>query len=77
MSHPRGSVHRDMTQIDTIGLPPRATIKKTAEHLGVSEKTVRRYIAQGRLKAHRVGPRLIRIDRESLLKLAQPIGGVA
>jgi excisionase family DNA binding protein len=40
----------------------------------VDPKTVRRYIAQGRIKAMRIGPRLIRIDRESLLAFATPVG---
>jgi len=29
------------------------------------------------LIAYRIGPRLIRLDRESVLKLARPIGGAA
>ncbi len=58
-------------------LPARATIKQAAAWAGVDEKTIRRYIASGRLKAYRVGPRLIRVDRDSLLKLARPIGGLA
>ncbi|MFN6542799.1 helix-turn-helix domain-containing protein [Mycolicibacterium nivoides] len=61
-----------VTQTDT--LPPRPSIQQAAEYLGVDPKTVRRYIAQGRIKAARVGPRLIRVDRESLLALAKPIG---
>lgn len=55
-------------------LPPLLSIQQAAAHLGVSEKTIRRYIAQGRIKANRVGPRLIRVDRESLMALANPIG---
>ena len=43
--------------------------------LGVDPKTVRRYIGQGRLKAVRVGPRLIRIERESLESSGKPVGG--
>ena len=43
--------------------------------LGVDPKTVRRYISQGRLKAVRVGPRLIRIERESLESVGKPVGG--
>ncbi|MGB3229584.1 MAG: helix-turn-helix domain-containing protein [Mycobacterium sp.] len=61
---------------ETAGLPASPTIKAAAEHLGVDPKTVRRWISQGRLTAYRVGPRLIRIDRASLLKLARPVGGV-
>jgi excisionase family DNA binding protein len=52
----------------------RPSIQQAAEYLGVDPKTIRRYIAQGRIKAARVGPRLIRVDRESLLALAKPIG---
>lgn len=59
------------------GLPPNPTISQTAEFFGVDEKTIRRWIAQGRLTAYRVGPRLIRIDRESIAKLCKPIGCVA
>jgi excisionase family DNA binding protein len=58
-------------------LPARPSIKQAAEYIGVDEKTIRRYIAQGRLIAYRIGPRLIRLDRESVLKLARPIGGAA
>ncbi|MGV0875435.1 helix-turn-helix domain-containing protein [Mycolicibacterium sp. XJ879] len=55
-------------------LPPSPSIRQAANWLGVDQKTIRRYIASGLLKASRVGPRLIRIDRESLLKLGKPIG---
>lgn len=58
-------------------LPPQPTLQQTAEHFGVDIKTIRRWISQGRLIAYRVGPRLIRVDRESILKLASPIGGAA
>jgi excisionase family DNA binding protein len=59
------------------GLPPQPTIKQVAEYFGVNIRTIRRWIGQGLLTAHRVGPRLIRIDRESVLKLANPVGGAA
>lgn len=55
-------------------LPAHPSIQQSAEYLGVDPKTIRRYIAQGRLKAKRVGPRLIRVDRESLLALGTPVG---
>lgn len=55
-------------------LPARPSIQQAADWLGVDPKTIRRYIAQGRLSAVRVGPRLIRIERESLQALAKPIG---
>lgn len=65
-----------MKTTDTAGLPARPTIKAAAEYLGVDPKTIRRWISQGRLTAYRVGPRLIRIDRDSLFKIARPVGGV-
>jgi excisionase family DNA binding protein len=58
-------------------LPAKPSIGQTAEFLNIDPKTVRRYIAQGRLTACRIGPRLIRVDRQSVLDLARPIGGAA
>ncbi|QDP44622.1 excise [Mycobacterium phage NothingSpecial] len=55
-------------------MPQRASIQQTADFLGVSTKTVRRYIADGKLKAVRLGPRLIRVERDSVEALMRPIG---
>jgi len=55
-------------------LPASPSIKCTAEYLGVSERSVRRWIAQGLIKARRVGPRLIRLDRASVLALGETVG---
>lgn len=68
---------RDLTSATVVDLPVRPTIKQCAAHWGVSEKTVRRYIAEGRLTAYRVGLRSIRVDRDSVLALAKPMGGAA
>jgi hypothetical protein len=57
-------------------LPPRLSIKQTAIFHDIDEKTVRRYIAKGWLTAHRIGPRLIRLDRDSVLNLGRRVGGV-
>lgn len=38
------------------------TIAEAAERLGVSTKTVRRYIADGRITGYRFGPRFIRLN---------------
>jgi excisionase family DNA binding protein len=48
-----------------------------AEYLGVSIQSLRRRIAEGRLKAYRVGPRAIRVNLADLEALKQPIGGGA
>ena len=44
-----------------------------AERLGVSGRTLRRYIAQGRLHAYKVGPRMIRVDSDELEALLKPM----
>lgn len=48
--------------------------QEAAEYLGVTDRTVRNYVARGLLPAHRVtGSRLIRIDRADLDALLRPI----
>lgn len=44
-----------------------------AEYIGVCERTIRRYIAAGRLTGYRVGPKLIRVDLNELDALLAPI----
>jgi len=43
-----------------------ASIPNAAEYLGVADKTIRRYIAAGRLTGYRAGPRLIRVDLDEV-----------
>jgi excisionase family DNA binding protein len=64
-------------QTHAANLPPRPSIRQAADFHGVDQKTIRRWIAQGRLGAHRVGPRLIRLDRDGVLSRGQRIGGAA
>lgn len=54
--------------------------QEAAHYLGVSERTIRNYIARGDLPGHRVkGSRLVRIRRADLDALLRPIptGGAA
>ncbi|MEO6820936.1 MAG: excisionase family DNA-binding protein [Candidatus Nanopelagicales bacterium] len=44
--------------------------------MGVSVKTVRRRIADGTIRAYRIGPRLIRVERDCLLGLTRQIPAV-
>ncbi|MBJ7324838.1 MAG: helix-turn-helix domain-containing protein [Rhodococcus sp.] len=50
------------------------SISAAAAELGVSDRTVRRYIAAGRLKGYRVGQRMIRVDLAQLDLAVVPIG---
>jgi excisionase family DNA binding protein len=55
--------------------PPWMTMAQCAHDLDVDLSTIRRYIQQGRLKAVRVGPQMIRVERASFLEMTQPVGG--
>lgn len=59
--------------MSTIPAPEWLTLRDTAERLQISEKSARRWIADGRLKAVRIGPRMIRVDAASIAALAQPL----
>jgi len=64
-------------QTHAANLPPRPSIRQAGEFHGVDQKAIRRWIAQGRLAAQRIGPRLIRLDRDEVLGLGRRIGGAA
>ncbi len=49
------------------------SIEHAADYLGVSTKTLRRYIAAGRVTGYRTGPRLIRVDLNELDAMLRPI----
>jgi excisionase family DNA binding protein len=51
----------------------RVTIAEAAAERGVSQRTIRRYIATGRLPAYRFGSTLIRIDPADLDRLERRI----
>jgi excisionase family DNA binding protein len=42
------------------------TVEGAAERVGVSSKTIRRWIKAGHLRAYRVGPKFLRIDPADL-----------
>ena len=42
------------------------SLADAAEHYSVSTKTIRRWIADGRIEGYRVGPRLLRVRLDSL-----------
>ena len=52
-----------------------ASINDTAEHLDVTERTVRQMIADGRLTGYRIGARFIRLDLDEVDAAMIPFGG--
>lgn len=53
-----------------------SSIQVAADTYDVSTRTVRRWIADGRITGYRVGPRLIKVDLDEMAAIMQPIGGV-
>jgi excisionase family DNA binding protein len=55
--------------------PPRlVSVKAAAEYLGVSQRTIRRMIDDGRLSGHRMeGSRFIRLDLNEIDDKLRPI----
>jgi len=49
------------------------SLEESAEYLGVSEQTIRRFIANGKLTGYRAGSRMIRVDLHELEGLLCPI----
>lgn len=57
----------------TTNVPVYLSIPQAAEIMGVCDKTVRRHIAAGRLRAYRCGKRLIRVRIEDIENLMREI----
>lgn len=53
--------------------PTWGTIKEAAERKKISVWTVRRYISAGLVEAERIGPRLIRVNLDSLDNLGRSL----
>lgn len=49
------------------------TLAQTSEKLSLDQKTIRRYIATGRLTGYRIGPRAIRVDADEVEALCTRI----
>ncbi|MCH5645361.1 excisionase family DNA-binding protein [Gordonia sp. ABSL49_1] len=62
----------------TLPSPRRwASIQQTADHLGVTSRTVRSMIADGRLRGYRNGHKVIRVDLNEVDASMTPFGGAA
>lgn len=58
------------------------TLKAGAELLSITEQSLRRYMAEGRIPGYRLGKRSLRVDRHDLVALLTPVptagrGGVS
>lgn len=49
------------------------TLPEAGGRLGLTERTIRNYVAAGRLTGYRIGPRAIRVDAHEVEALARPI----
>lgn len=45
------------------------TVPEFASEAGLSDRTIRRYIADGRIEAYRLGPQALRVHRDQLDRL--------
>jgi excisionase family DNA binding protein len=54
-----------------------AKLGEAAEYLGVTDRTIRQMIADGRLIGYRSGGRLVRVDLNEVDDAMQPFGGGA
>ena len=52
-------------------------VAEAADYCHVHYRTFRRWIAEGRINAIRIGPRLLMVARADLDKLITPVGGGA
>lgn len=53
--------------------PQMISLKAAAQRLGVTEQSIRRYIAAGELNGYRLGRRAIRVDAQEVDALLVPI----
>lgn len=49
------------------------SVAQAADELAVNERTIRRWISQGRIEGHRIGPKLIRVRAASLRTMGKPL----
>ncbi len=70
--HPRTDENRATRRARRYG-----KISEAAEYLGVTDRTIRQMIADGRLTGYRNGNRLVRVDLNEVDAAMQPFGGAA
>ena len=63
-----------MTSKTPLADPPNMTVQQCAEYLGVTPKTIFTMIADGRLKAYKLGARVLRLRRSEVDAALTPSG---
>ncbi len=63
---------RDDTKEPAMNRKNYETLAEAAERTHVSVRTLRRWIAQGRLNVYRAGPRLLRVDPDDVEAMMKP-----
>ena len=63
--------------MSTARKPELIGLSEVVDRCGVCYRTIRRYIAQGRLDAVRVGPRLLKVKPADVDALKTAVGGGA
>ena len=53
------------------------SLEEVAEYLGITKRTVRQMVADGRLTAYRDGPRFVRLVLDVVDAAMTPFGGAA
>lgn len=56
---------------------PYLSIAETADYLGITTRTVRQMVADGRLRGYKLGARVVRLRRDEIDSAMRPFGGAA
>jgi excisionase family DNA binding protein len=60
-----GEHNESRSTLDTI-VSPYLTVVEAAAYIGVSRNTIKNYIDSGRLRAYKLGPRLLRVKQSDV-----------
>jgi excisionase family DNA binding protein len=52
-----------------------ASLKDAGDHAGVTDRTIRQWIADGVIRGYRINARVVRVDLNELDAAMQPFGG--
>lgn len=52
-----------------------ASLQEAAVYMGVTDRTIRQWIAEGRITGYRINARLIRVDLNEVDSAMEPFGG--